>query len=71
VEGTVNGLMMDYVERTRRSRRSSWSSPRVRAGSFPKDTIGLVETVGEVDVNIYKLIEVRPFVDFRSLGRSW
>jgi rod shape-determining protein MreC len=35
---------------------------------FPKGIpIGIVQSVGEVDVNIYKQIEVRPFVDFDTL----
>ena len=37
-------------------------------GVYPADIpIGIVANVGEEDVNIYKQIEVQPFVDFRVL----
>ena len=53
---------------TSASTPSWWSSPRASAASIPADIpIGIVANVGEEDVNIYKEIEVQPFVDFRVL----
>ena len=69
VEGTVSGgLMMDYVERDKPVEEKLVVVTSGFGQIFPKGIpIGLVQTIGEVDVNSYKLIEVRPFVDFSSL----
>lgn len=69
VEGTVSGgLMMDYVERDKPVEEKLVVVTSGSGQIFPKGIpIGLVQTIGEVDVNSYKLIEVRPFVDFSSL----
>jgi len=69
VEGTVaGGLLMDYVERDKPVEEKLVVVTSGFGQIFPKGIpIGLVQTVGEVDVNIYKQIEVRPFVDFSSL----
>lgn len=69
VEGTVDGgLLMDYVERDKPVEEKLVVVTSGFGQIFPKGIpIGLVQTVGEVDVNIFKQIEVRPFVDFSSL----
>lgn len=69
VEGTVSGgLLMDYVERDKPVEEKLVVVTSGFGQIFPKGIpIGLVQTIGEVDVNIYKQIEVRPFVDFSSL----
>ena len=69
VEGTVSGgLSMDFVERDKTVEEKLVVVTSGSSQIFPKGIpIGLVETVGEVDVNIYKQIEVRSFVDFGSL----
>jgi rod shape-determining protein MreC len=69
VEGTVaGGLLMDYVERDKPVEEKRVVVTSGFGQIFPKGIpIGLVQTIGEVDVNIYKQIEVRPFVDFSSL----
>lgn len=69
VEGTVaGGLMMDYVERDKPVEEKLVVVTSGFGQIFPKGIpIGVVQTIGEVDVNIYKQIEVRPFVDFSSL----
>lgn len=69
VEGTVDGgLLMDYVERDKPVEEKLVVVTSGFGQIFPKGIpIGLVQAVGEVDVNIYKQIEVRPFVDFSSL----
>ncbi len=69
VEGSLSGsLSMDFVD------RDIMIDPKlviVTSGFgpiYPADIpIGIVANVGEEDVNIYKEIEVRPFVDFRVL----
>jgi rod shape-determining protein MreC len=69
VEGSMSGeLTMDYVD------RDIMVTPKlvvVTSGFgpiYPADIpIGIVSNVGEEDVNIYKDIEVQPFVDFRVL----
>ncbi|NLO26979.1 MAG: rod shape-determining protein MreC [Actinobacteria bacterium] len=69
IEGSVSGdLTMDYVE------RDVAVDPKlviVTSGYgpiYPADIpIGIVASVGEEDVNIYKEIEVQAFVDFRVL----
>lgn len=69
VEGTVSGgLLMDYVERDKPVEEKLVVVTSGFGQIFPKGIpIGLVQTIGEVDVNPYKQIEVRPFVDFSSL----
>lgn len=69
VEGTVDGgLLMDFVERDKPVEEKLVVVTSGFGQIFPKGIpIGLVQTVGEVDVNIFKQIEVRPFVDFGSL----
>ena len=69
VEGSVSGdLTMDYVDRD-----IAVDPKRVIVTSgygpiYPADIpIGIVTSVGEEDVNIYKEIEVQAFVDFRVL----
>jgi rod shape-determining protein MreC len=69
VEGSLSGsLTMDYVD------RDIMVDPKLvivtsgYGGIYPPDIpIGIVANVGEEDVNIYKEIEVQPFVDFRVL----
>jgi rod shape-determining protein MreC len=69
VEGSVSGsLIMDYVD------RDIAVDPKlviVTSGYgpvYPPDIpIGIVTSVGEEDVNIYKEIELQAFVDFRVL----
>ncbi|MBN1319351.1 MAG: rod shape-determining protein MreC [Thermoleophilia bacterium] len=69
VEGSISGnLTMDYVD------RDIAVDPKlviVTSGYgpiYPADIpIGIVTSVGEEDVNIYKEIEVQAFVDFRVL----
>ena len=71
LEGSVAGkLMMDFVERDQpvEEKRIIVTSGFNRGSVYPKGIpVGIVESVGEEDVNIYKQIEVRPFVDFRAL----
>ncbi len=69
VEGTIaGGLLMDYVERDKPVEEKLVVVTLGFGQIFPKGIpIGLVQTIGEVDVNPYKQIEVRPFVDFSSL----
>ncbi len=69
VEGSVSGsLMMDYVDRDIRVDPKLIIVTSGYGGIYPADIpIGLVASVGEEDVNIYKEIEVRAFVDFRVL----
>jgi rod shape-determining protein MreC len=69
LEGSVSGmLVMDYVDRD-----LAVDPKRVVVTSgfgpvYPADIpIGIVSAVGEETVNIYKEIEVQPFVDFRVL----
>ena len=69
VEGTVaGGLLMDYVERDKLVEEKLVVVTSGFGQIFPKGIpIGLVQTIGEVDVNIFKQIVVLPFVDFSSL----
>ncbi len=71
LEGSVSGkLVMDYVERDQpvQEKRIVVTSGFNRVSIFPKGIpVGIVESVGQEDVNSYKQIEVRPFVDFRTL----
>lgn len=69
LEGTVTGsLLMDFVER---DQLVELEAVVITSGSgqiFPKGIpVGKVVSVGEEDVNIYKTIEVQPFVEVRSL----
>ena len=69
LEGTVSGkLIMDFVERDQTVELKQVVVTSGFGQIFPKGIpVGVVESVGEEDVNIYKQIEVRPFVDFRAL----
>lgn len=61
-------LIMDFVERDQPVEAKQVVITSGMGGIFPRGIpIGVVESVGEEDVNIYKQIEVRPFVDFRGL----
>lgn len=69
VEGTASGkLVMDYVER---DQPVEVKKVVITSGSgqiYPKGIpVGIVESVGEEDVNIYKRIELRAFVDYSAL----
>jgi rod shape-determining protein MreC len=72
-EGIVGGslssrLVMDYVERDQPVEEKLIVTTSGFGQIFPKGIpIGIVQSVGEVDVNIYKQIEVRPFIDFDTL----
>jgi rod shape-determining protein MreC len=69
VEGTVSGkLIMDFVERDQIVELKQVVVTSGFGQIFPKGVpVGVVESVGEEDVNIYKQIEVQAFVDFRAL----
>ena len=69
VEGSVSGdLIMDYVDRDIPVDPKLVIVTSGYGGIYPPDIpIGLVISVGEEDVNIYKEIEVQAFVDFRVL----
>ncbi len=69
VEGSVSGrLIMDYVDRDVVVDPKRVVVTSGYGGVYPADIpIGIVTSVGEQDVNIYKQIEVQPFVDFRVL----
>jgi len=69
LEGTVEGkLIMDFVERDQPVDLKQVVVTSGFGQIFPKGIpVGVVESVGEEDVNIYKQIEVRAFVDFRAL----
>jgi rod shape-determining protein MreC len=71
LEGSVAGkLIMDFVERDQpvEEKRIVITSGFSRGSVYPKGIpVGVVESVGAEDVNIYKQIEIRPFVDFRTL----
>lgn len=69
VGGSLSGrLVMDFVERDQRVEVKLIVITSGFGQIFPKGIpIGIVQSVGEVDVNIYKQIEVRPFVDFDTL----
>lgn len=61
-------LGMDFVERDEEVQVNRIVITSSASGVFPKGVpIGVVESVGEVDVDVYKQIRVRPFVDFRRL----
>ncbi|NLV71544.1 MAG: rod shape-determining protein MreC [Actinobacteria bacterium] len=69
VEGSVSGdLIMDYVDRDVVVESKLVIVTSGYGPVYPADIpIGIVASVGEEDVNIYKEIEVRAFVDFRVL----
>lgn len=69
VEGSVSGqLTMGYVDRDMPVDPKLIVVTSGFGGVYPPDIpIGVVASVGEEDVNIYKQIEVQPFVDFRVL----
>jgi rod shape-determining protein MreC len=69
VEGSISGkLIMDYVDRDISVDPKLVVVTSGFGGVYPADIpIGIVANVGEEDVDIYKEIEVQPFVDFRVL----
>ncbi len=69
VEGSISGkLIMDYVDRDIGVEPKMVVVTSGFGGVYPADIpIGIVANVGEEDVDIYKEIEVQPFVDFRVL----
>jgi rod shape-determining protein MreC len=69
VEGSVSGsLVMNYVDRDVEVDLKRIIVTSGYGGVYPADIpIGIVANVGEEAVNIYKEIEVQPFVDFRVL----
>ncbi len=69
VQGSVSGgLIMDYVDRDIPVEPKWVVVTSGYGGIYPADIpIGIVISVGEEDVNIYKEIEVQAFVDFRVL----
>src|SRR5665811_1870324 len=69
VTGSLSGrLVMDFVERDQPVEEKLIVISSGFGQIFPKGIpVGIVQSVGEVDVNIYKQIEVRPFVDFDTL----
>jgi rod shape-determining protein MreC len=69
VEGSISGeLTMDYVDRDISVDPKLVVVTSGFGGVYPADIpIGIVANVGEEDVDIYKEIEVQPFVDFRVL----
>ncbi|MBU2603572.1 MAG: rod shape-determining protein MreC [Actinobacteria bacterium] len=69
LEGTLAGrLIMDFVERDQPVEEKFIVITSGFGQIYPKGIpVGIVLSVGEVDVSIYKQIEVRPFVDFETL----
>ncbi len=69
VEGSISGkLTMDYVDRDMPVEPQLVVVTSGFGGIYPEAIpVGIVASVGEEDVNIYKEIEVQPFVDFRVL----
>lgn len=69
VEGTASGkLIMDYVERDQPVEIKKMVVTSGSGQIYPKGIpIGIVESAGEEDVNIYKQIEVSPFVEYGAL----
>lgn len=69
VEGSVSGaLIMDYVDRDIAVDPKLVVVTSGYGGVYPADIpIGIVSSVGEETINIYKEIEVQAFVDFRVL----
>ncbi|MHB0979722.1 MAG: rod shape-determining protein MreC [Thermoleophilia bacterium] len=72
-EGIIGGslagkLVMDFVERDQPVEEKRIIISSGFGQIYPKGIpIGIVQSVGEVDVDIYKQIEVRPFVSFDTL----
>lgn len=61
-------LVMDYVERDQRVEAKQIVETSGFGEVYPKGIpVGVVQTVGEEDVNVYKQIEIRTFVDFGVL----
>jgi rod shape-determining protein MreC len=69
VEGSVSGvLVMDFVDRDLAIEPKLVVVSSGYGGVYPADVpIGIVSSVGEETINIYKEIEVQPFVDFGVL----
>lgn len=69
IGGSLSGkLVMDFVERDLPVEEKRIVISSGFGQIYPKGIpIGIVQSVGEVDVNIYKQIEVRPFVAFDTL----
>jgi rod shape-determining protein MreC len=69
VHGSLQGkLVMDYVDRDLAVEPKRVVVSSGYGGVFPAGVpIGLVSSVGEETINIYKEIEVQSFVDFRVL----
>ena len=69
VQGSISGkLIMDFVDRDTRVDPKLIIVTSGFGGIYPPAIpIGIVASVGEEDVNIYKEIEVQAFVDFRVL----
>jgi rod shape-determining protein MreC len=69
LHGSMDGkLSMDYVDRDMAVDPKQVVVTSGFGGVYPAGVpIGLVSSVGEETINIYKEIEVQPFVDFRVL----
>jgi rod shape-determining protein MreC len=69
IEGSVDGdLTMDYVDRDLSVDPKLVVVTSGYGGVYPADIpIGIVSSVGEETINIYKEIDVEAFVDFRVL----
>jgi rod shape-determining protein MreC len=70
LSGSVTGdLTLDYVDKNEKVKVKQYVVTSGRNGSvFIKGIpIGLVESVGQQDVELYQSIAVKPFVDFRKL----
>jgi rod shape-determining protein MreC len=69
IGGSLTGkLVMDFVERDQPVEEKRIIISSGFGQIYPKGIpIGIVQGVGEVDVDIYKQIEVRPFVSFNTL----
>jgi rod shape-determining protein MreC len=69
VQGSISGkLIMDYVDRDMPVEPQLVVVTAGFGGIYPESIpVGIVASVGEEDVNIYKEIEVQAFVDFRVL----
>jgi rod shape-determining protein MreC len=69
VHGSMEGkLSMDYVDRDLAIEPKLVVVTSGYGGVYPAGVpIGLVSSVGEETINIYKEIEIQPFVDFRVL----
>ena len=69
VQGSTSGkITMDFVDRDQSVDPKFVIVTSGLGGVYPKGIpVGIVASVGGEDVNIYKQIEVQPFVDFRVL----